>query len=148
MNGPPSVLQTPGFAHYFVAWSPFHTSRLALASAANFGLVGNGRLHLVSVTPGPGGLPSLSVDKQYVCRLVTTFSYLNMTGRYDTQDGIYDVAWSEIHENQLVTGSGDGSIKLWDAMLNVGMKSRSAMSPPGVNGFLGSSHSRMARAQS
>jgi peroxin-7 len=38
--------------------------------------------------------------------------------RYDTQDGLYDVAWSEIHENQLVTGSGDGSIKLWDVMLN------------------------------
>jgi peroxin-7 len=45
-----------------------------------------------------------------------------MVGRYDTQDGLYDVAWSEIHENQLVTGSGDGSIKLWDVMLNVGVK--------------------------
>ena len=61
----PSVLQTPGFAHYSLAWSPFHNSRLALASAANFGLVGNGRLHLVSVTPGaPGGLLGLNVDKQ------------------------------------------------------------------------------------
>jgi len=39
--------------------------------------------------------------------------------RFDTQDGLYDVAWSEIHENQLVTASGDGSIKLWDVMLNV-----------------------------
>ena len=39
--------------------------------------------------------------------------------RYDTQDGLYDVAWSEIHENQLVTASGDGSIRLWDVMLNV-----------------------------
>jgi peroxin-7 len=72
MNQPPSVLQTPGFAHYSLAWSPFHTSRLALASAANFGLVGNGRLHLVSLTPGPGGLPSLGVDKQYVHGLIAT----------------------------------------------------------------------------
>jgi peroxin-7 len=47
--------------------------------------------------------------------------------RYDTQDGVYDVAWSEIHENQLVTGSGDGSIKLWDVMLNVGVN----FCPPG-----------------
>lgn len=39
--------------------------------------------------------------------------------RYDTQDGLYDVAWSETHENQLVTASGDGSIKLWDVMINV-----------------------------
>ncbi|EGN96839.1 hypothetical protein SERLA73DRAFT_170214 [Serpula lacrymans var. lacrymans S7.3] len=98
---PPAMLQTPGFAHYSVAWSPFHTSRIALASAANFGLVGNGRLHLVSLAPGPGGVPALNLDKQY-----------------DTQDGLYDVAWSEVHENQLVTGSGDGSIKLWDIMLN------------------------------
>ena len=39
--------------------------------------------------------------------------------RYETQDGLYDVAWSEIHENQLVTASGDGSIRLWDVTLNV-----------------------------
>jgi hypothetical protein len=74
MNRPASVLQTPGFAHYSLAWSPFHTSRLALASAANFGLVGNGRLHLVSVTLG--GLPGLSLDKQYVRKLITTFLIL------------------------------------------------------------------------
>ncbi|GLB41679.1 putative WD40 repeat-like protein [Lyophyllum shimeji] len=101
MNGPPSVVQTPGFAHYSLAWSPFHTTRIALASAANFGLVGNGRLHMVSLGPGPSGLPSLKIDKHY-----------------ETQDGLYDVAWSEIHENQLVTASGDGSIRLWDVMLN------------------------------
>lgn len=38
---------------------------------------------------------------------------------YETQDAIYDVAWSEVHENQLVTASGDGSIRLWDVMLKV-----------------------------
>ncbi|KZV65186.1 WD40 repeat-like protein [Peniophora sp. CONT] len=96
-----NVVNTPGFAHYNLAWSPFHTHRLAIASAANFGLVGNGRLHLTSVVPGPAGLPSITVDKYY-----------------ETQDGVYDVAWSEVHENQLVSGSGDGSIKLWDVTLN------------------------------
>ncbi|KAJ6515028.1 peroxin 7 [Mycena vitilis] len=105
MNGPrapPAVLQTPGFAHFSIAWSPFHTTRLALASSANFGLVGNGRLHLVSVVPGPApGALAVNLDKQY-----------------ETQDGLYDVAWSEVHENQLVTASGDGSIKLWDVVLN------------------------------
>lgn len=100
MQGSPQI-QTPGFAHYAVAWSPFHTNRIALASSANFGLVGNGRLHLVSASPGPSGLPSLAVEKYY-----------------ETQDGLYDVAWSEIHENQLVTASGDGSIRLWDVMIN------------------------------
>ncbi|KAL1726212.1 WD40-repeat-containing domain protein [Schizophyllum commune] len=100
MNGarpPPAVIQTPGFAHYGLAWSPFHTTRLALASAANFGLVGNGRLHLLALNPAGG----IQLEKQF-----------------DTQDGLYDVAWSEVHENQLVTASGDGSIKLWDMMLN------------------------------
>jgi WD40 repeat protein len=38
---------------------------------------------------------------------------------FETQDGLFDVAWSEIHENQVVTASGDGSIKLWDITLMV-----------------------------
>ncbi|KAK2463554.1 hypothetical protein APHAL10511_004305 [Amanita phalloides] len=103
MNGPlpqPALLQTPGFAHYSLAWSPFHPSRLALASSANFGLVGNGRLHLVSVAKTPDGSQALKLDQHY-----------------ETQDGLYDVAWSEVHENQLATASGDGSIRLWDVML-------------------------------
>ena len=38
--------------------------------------------------------------------------------RYDTQDSLYDVAWSESHENQLVVASGDGSVKLFDITLD------------------------------
>lgn len=60
---PPAVLHTPGFAHYALSWSPFHTTRLALASSANFGLVGNGRLHIVSVNPGPNGTHHTALDK-------------------------------------------------------------------------------------
>lgn len=62
-RAPPSVLHTPGFAHYGLSWSPFYNNRLALASAANYGLVGNGRLHLVQLGPGPGGPPSLGIEK-------------------------------------------------------------------------------------
>ena len=29
-------------------------------------------------------------------------------------DGQYDVAWSEMNDNQLVSTCGDGSVKLWD----------------------------------
>jgi peroxin-7 len=61
LRPPLPTITTPGFAHYALAWSPFHTQRLAVASAANFGLVGNGRLHLTSTTPGP---PGLTLDKQ------------------------------------------------------------------------------------
>lgn len=48
-----------------------------------------------------------------------------MAGRYDTKGGVCNVVWSEVHENQLATASGDGSIKLWDVTLKV-----SARAPP------------------
>lgn len=38
--------------------------------------------------------------------------------RYDTQDSLYDTAWSEAHENQILAASGDGSIKLFDIALD------------------------------
>ena len=76
MNAVP--LHTPGFAHYAIAWSPFHPTRLALASAANFGLVGNGRLHLVSVSHVPGGL---SIDKKYR-KLLSGINVLTDSSRY------------------------------------------------------------------
>ncbi|WFD25840.1 peroxisomal targeting signal 2 receptor [Malassezia nana] len=84
---------TPEHAGYNVAWSPFFPNELAVASAANYGLVGNGRLYVFGGTPAPMRM-------------------------YDTQDGIFDVAWSEVHENQIVSASGDGSIKLWDISLD------------------------------
>ena len=43
--------QTQGFNGYAVKYSPFFDSRIAVASAANFGLVGNGRLHILGLTP-------------------------------------------------------------------------------------------------
>ena len=51
-----SVLRakTPTFSHHGIAFSPFFEDRIALASGANFGLVGNGRLHVMQI--GPGGL--------------------------------------------------------------------------------------------
>ena len=39
--------------------------------------------------------------------------------RFDTQDGLFDCAWSESHENHIVVASGDGSIKLFDIALKV-----------------------------
>lgn len=117
---PPSTLQTPGFAHYSLAWSPFHTNRIALASSANYGLIGNGRLHIVELSSEP---KCLHLSKQSVLiRHIIWISLKVILDRYDTQDALYDVAWSEIHENQLLTASGDGSIKLWDIMLNVSVR--------------------------
>ncbi|KAI9332730.1 WD40-repeat-containing domain protein [Zopfochytrium polystomum] len=90
------VIHTKGYQGYAVEYSPFFENRLACASSANFGIVGNGRLWIFN-THAP---PSAEVEKVF-----------------DTQDGLFDLAWSELHENQLVTSSGDGSIKLWDVSL-------------------------------
>ncbi|KAF5524439.1 Peroxisomal targeting signal 2 receptor [Colletotrichum aenigma] len=69
--------RTQGYNPYAVKYSPYYDSRIAVASSANFGIVGNGRV-------------------------------------FDTNDSQYDLAWSEINENQLVVACGDGSIKLFD----------------------------------
>ncbi|PHH69021.1 hypothetical protein CDD82_123 [Ophiocordyceps australis] len=84
--------RTPGFNPYAVKYSPYYDSRIAVASAANFGIVGNGRLYALALTP-------------HGVQLEKTF---------DTNDALYDLAWSEINENQLVVACGDGSLKLFD----------------------------------
>lgn len=43
--------KTEGFGGYGVKYSPFFDSRIAVAASANFGLVGNGRLYILSLTP-------------------------------------------------------------------------------------------------
>jgi hypothetical protein len=42
--------RTEGFQGYAVKYSPFFDNRLAVAAAANFGLVGNGRLYVLELT--------------------------------------------------------------------------------------------------
>jgi peroxin-7 len=43
--------RTEGFQGYAVKYSPFFDNRIAVATAANFGLVGNGRLFVLELTP-------------------------------------------------------------------------------------------------
>jgi len=45
---------TQGYQGFSVKYSPFFDSRLAVAASANFGLVGNGRLYVLGLTPGGG----------------------------------------------------------------------------------------------
>ncbi|KAK3208138.1 hypothetical protein GRF29_96g1545659 [Pseudopithomyces chartarum] len=88
--------RTQGFNGYSVKYSPFFDSRIAVASAANFGLVGNGRLYVLGLTAN-----GVVAEKWF-----------------DTQDSLFDTAWSEAHENQLLTAGGDGSVKLFDITLD------------------------------
>ncbi|KAF1810769.1 WD40 repeat-like protein [Eremomyces bilateralis CBS 781.70] len=88
--------RTQGFNGYSIKYSPFFDSRIAVAASANFGLVGNGRLYVLGLNAN-GAAP----EKWF-----------------DTQDSLFDTAWSEAHENQIVVAGGDGSIKLFDISLD------------------------------
>lgn len=85
--------RTKGFSGYSVRYSPFFDSKIACATAANFGLVGNGRLYILDI--GSDGI-------------------IRSENQFDTQDGLFSLAWSENHENHVITANGDGSIKLFD----------------------------------
>jgi len=83
------------FNGYAVKFSPFVETRLAVATAQNFGIIGNGRQHVLELTPN--GIVE-------VCA-------------FDSSDGLYDCTWSEANENLVVSASGDGSVKIWDIAL-------------------------------
>lgn len=88
---------TQGYAGYSVAYSPFFDSKIACATAANFGLAGNGRLYVLDI--GSDGV-------------------IRSQAQFDTQDGLFSLAWSETHENHIAVSSGDGSIRLFDITSN------------------------------
>ena len=99
----PAAVYDLQFAGQGLSFSPYEPGRLAVATAANFGIVGNGRLVVVLVVSAPGGGLALQP-----------------LGLFETNDGLYDVAWSEAHEQQLVAASGDGSVKLFDVVAPTG----------------------------
>ncbi|KAK9462909.1 WD40-repeat-containing domain protein [Lipomyces oligophaga] len=88
--------RTTGYNGYAVQYSPYFDSKLACAASANFGLVGNGRLYVLGLTA-----TGIVAEKSF-----------------DTQDGLFDCAWAENHENQIVVATGDGSVKLFDIELD------------------------------
>lgn len=53
----------PSFAAYSVAFSPFFPDKLAVAGAANFGLVGNGRLSLIDLGGGLNSPAPMGIEK-------------------------------------------------------------------------------------
>lgn len=52
--------RTRGFNPYAVKYSPYYDNRVAVASAANFGIVGNGRLFALGLTAA-----GIEVEKTY-----------------------------------------------------------------------------------
>ncbi|XP_063297266.1 peroxisomal biogenesis factor 7 [Pelobates fuscus] len=86
------AIRIPGRHGYAVEFSPYIPSRLACAASQNYGISGCG---------------TLIVLEQNDAGLVIIKSF-------DWTDALYDVTWSEVSENILVTSSGDGSLQLWD----------------------------------
>ncbi|KAI7829264.1 WD40-repeat-containing domain protein [Kickxella alabastrina] len=107
----PCKYRTAGFKGYAVKFSPFTDRLLASAASANFGLVGNGRLSILTTTTTNTNNSRTQSN--------TNNSPLTILPQqhYGTQDGLFDLSWNELHENQLISASGDGSIKLWDITL-------------------------------
>jgi len=83
--------RTP-FNGYSVEFSPFEEGRIAVATAQHFGIIGNGKQHILE----------LRGNEIYEVNC------------FDSRDGLYDCSWSEENENHIVSASGDGSVKLWD----------------------------------
>lgn len=87
----------PGFSGYGVQYSPFFDNRLAVVSGSNFGLVGNGKLYILDIDPQGN---------------------IHEANSFLTQDCLFDVAWNELHESQVLVAQGDGSLRLFDTKLN------------------------------
>ncbi|RHY87798.1 hypothetical protein DYB35_004165 [Aphanomyces astaci] len=81
------------FSGYAVEFSPFHEHWVAVGTAQYFGIIGNGQTVVMELLPD-GSLATMR--------------------SFDTQDGVYDVAWSETHPNQLVAACANGHLKLFD----------------------------------
>eukprot|EP00747_Dinoflagellata_sp_TGD_P168233 gnl/TRDRNA2_/TRDRNA2_194133_c0_seq1.p1 gnl/TRDRNA2_/TRDRNA2_194133_c0~~gnl/TRDRNA2_/TRDRNA2_194133_c0_seq1.p1 ORF type:complete len:331 (-),score=57.74 gnl/TRDRNA2_/TRDRNA2_194133_c0_seq1:78-1070(-) len=81
------------FAGYSCEFSPFHQNLIAVGTAQYYGIVGNGRLHVMDIGNPSGVMP--------VCEWIT-------------KDGVYDTSWSEENEHVIATAQGDGTVKLFD----------------------------------
>lgn len=85
-----------GYSGYGIQYSPYFDNRLAVVSGSNFGLVGNGKLFI------------LDIDAR---------GRINEANSFITQDCLFDVAWNEMHENQVLVAQGDGTLRLFDTKL-------------------------------
>jgi len=90
--------RTEGYNGYSLKYSPLYDNRRATAVSVNFGLIGNGPLCILSLTP----------------------SGILCERNCDTQDSLFDIAFREWHANQVATAGGNGSIELFDIRLEGG----------------------------
>lgn len=88
-----------GFSGTSVRSSPFEAGLMAVSSAANFGMVGNGRLIIVSLSQPPDPRSLGGFELRPLCA-------------FETNDGLFDCGWSDTSAEILVSASGDGALRL------------------------------------
>ena len=88
------VVEFPTLAGYACEFSPYATGLIAVAASQYFGIIGNG--------------------KQLIYRSIPGSPQLRLVRQFTTQDGLYDCSWNESNSSQVVSASGDGSVKLFD----------------------------------
>nr|CCA21678.1 peroxisomal targeting signal 2 receptor putative [Albugo laibachii Nc14] len=96
----------PAFA---VEFNPFHEGRVAVSTSQYFGIVGNGRQHVFELLPS-GQFASV---REFSIALCINAHILSQIRHFDTNNGIYDCAWSESHADHLVTACGNGLLQFW-----------------------------------
>jgi peroxin-7 len=99
MNGTPTKLPPRAFktqlSNMSCKWSPFEETKLAVASAENYGMLGKGAVTVLNVDPM--GIQAVKV--------------------FNTPDACMDVCFNEGNGNQILSSSGDGTLSLWDLTL-------------------------------
>ncbi|MBN3326477.1 PEX7 protein, partial [Atractosteus spatula] len=86
------TFRSPARHGYAVEVSPYFPNRLACATSQYYGIAGCGTL--------------LVLEQNDIG--------ISLIKSFDWNDGLFDVTWSESNEHVLVTGSGDGSLQIWD----------------------------------
>ena len=80
------------FQGYACKFSPFSSSLIASAFSQYYGIIGNGKISLF--TKSPVSLTELKT--------------------FPTNEGVFDIAFSEANQNIISSVGAEGSIKLWD----------------------------------
>lgn len=83
---------TRGRHGYAVKFSPYFGPRLLCATSQHYGIAGRGTLYILDVLP----------------------SGVQVLGRWEWSEGLFDCSWSEHNPDFNVTASGDGSLQVWD----------------------------------
>ncbi|KAI4325565.1 hypothetical protein MLD38_030950 [Melastoma candidum] len=120
------IIKTP-FQRYFVKFSHFHPILLVVAIAQNFGILGNDRLHVLSLSGSAEPAPITSLFPSTPLTASTTSPGSNPTTPSSSPPSpttlrtfleqsysIYSVIWHPRHADVFASASGDRTVRIWD----------------------------------